>query len=141
MKLDKIGVWSEIKLEIIKEYAHAFTTIMKNQDWCKGYAYIDAFAGAGIHISRKTGEFVPGSPLNALEIENPFTEYHYIDIDKEKIEILKSFTQDQRNVCIYAYSGRFRPLIPKHSVHPLRFIPSTDSDLFRPLIPDHSVHL
>ena len=111
MKLDKIGFWSEIKLEIIKEYAHAFTTIMKSQDWCKGYAYIDAFAGAGIHISRKTGEFVSGSPLNALEIKNPFTEYHYIDIDKEKIEILESLTHDRQNVHIYP--GRLQRDIDK----------------------------
>jgi len=102
MKLDKIGIWSEIKLDIIKEYANAFTTIMKSQDWCKGYVYIDAFAGAGVHIRRKTGEFVPGSPLNALEIKNPFTEYHYIDIDKQKIEILMSVTQGQQNVHIYS---------------------------------------
>jgi three-Cys-motif partner protein len=101
MKLDEIGFWSEIKLEIIKKYANAFTTIMKNQKWCKGYVYIDAFAGAGIHIRRKTGEFVLGSPLNALEIENPFTEYHYIDIDKQKIELLESVTQVQKNVHIY----------------------------------------
>jgi three-Cys-motif partner protein len=84
MKFDNIGVWSEIKLDIIKEYANSFTRIMKRQDWCKGYAYIDAFAGAGIHISRRTGEFIPGSPLNALEIEKPFTEYHFIDINKVK---------------------------------------------------------
>ena len=37
MKLDEIGIWSEIKLDIIKEYANAFTTIMKSQEWCKGY--------------------------------------------------------------------------------------------------------
>jgi len=101
MKLDEIGIWSEIKLKIVKEYASAFTTIMKRKEWCKGYVYIDAFAGAGIHISRKTREFIPGSPLNALEIKNPFTEYHYIDIDKQKIEILASVTQDQQNVHIY----------------------------------------
>lgn len=102
MKLDEIGFWSEIKLEIIKKYASAFTTIMKKQDWCKGYVYIDAFAGAGIHIRRKTGEFVQGSPLNALEIKNPFIEYHYIDIDKQKIETLASVTKDQKNVYIYS---------------------------------------
>ncbi len=101
MKIDKIGEWSEIKLEIIKEYAHAFTTIMKNQSWCQGYAYIDAFSGLGVHISRKTGEFVKGSPLNALEIENPFTEYHYIDIDKEKAKVLSRLTRDIPNIKIY----------------------------------------
>ena len=101
MKLDKIGVWSEIKLDIIKEYASAFTTIMKSKAWCKGYVYIDAFAGPGIHISRRTGEFILGSPLNALEIVNPFTEYHYIDIDKEKAETLNRMTGDRANVNIY----------------------------------------
>jgi three-Cys-motif partner protein len=101
MKIDKIGIWSEIKLDIIREYASAFTTIMKNQPWCKGYLYIDAFAGAGIHISRKTGELVPGSPLNALEIKNPFTEYYYIDIDKEKTEALEALTRDIPYVKIY----------------------------------------
>ena len=102
MKFDNIGVWSEIKLDIIKEYANAFTRIMKKQDWCKGYVYIDAFAGAGVHISRRTGEFVPGSPLNALEIENPFTEYHFIDIDKIKAEALENLTRERPNISIYA---------------------------------------
>jgi len=101
MKFDNIGVWSEIKLDIIKEYANAFTRIMKKQDWCKGYVYIDAFAGAGVHISRRTGEFVPGSPLNALEIENPFTEYHFIDIDKIKAEALENLTRERLNISIY----------------------------------------
>jgi three-Cys-motif partner protein len=94
--------YESIKLEIIKKYASAFTNIMKKQAWCEGYVYIDAFSGAGVHISRKTGEFVQGSPLNALEIENPFTEYHYIDIDKQKAETLKLLTQDKPNIHIYA---------------------------------------
>ena len=101
MKFDEIGEWSEIKLDIIKEYASAFTKIMKSKAWCKGYVYIDAFAGPGIHISRRTGEFILGSPLNALEIDNPFTEYHYIDIDKEKAETLNRMTGDRTNVNIY----------------------------------------
>jgi hypothetical protein len=33
MKLDQIGFWSEIKLEIIKKYASAYTSIMSRQDW------------------------------------------------------------------------------------------------------------
>ena len=101
MKLDNIGIWSEIKLDIIKEYANSFTTIMKSMTWCKGYVYIDAFAGPGVHISRRTREFVPGSPLNALEIDNPFTEYHYIDIDKERAETLRGLVGDREDVNIY----------------------------------------
>ena len=33
MKLHQIGFWSEIKLEIIKKYASAYTSIMSRQDW------------------------------------------------------------------------------------------------------------
>ena len=47
MKLDQIGYWSEIKLEIIKKYAGVYTSIMSKQDWCKGCGYIDAFANKG----------------------------------------------------------------------------------------------
>ena len=101
MKLDETGEWSEIKLEIIKKYANAFTKIMKSQEWCKGYVYIDAFAGAGVHIRRKTGELIPGSPWNALEIAYPFTEYHYIDIDKEKTEILERLAPENFNIKVY----------------------------------------
>ncbi|NOZ69042.1 MAG: three-Cys-motif partner protein TcmP [Deferribacteres bacterium] len=86
MKLDHIGIWSEIKLEIIKDYASAYTKIMNNQTWCKGYVYIDAFAGAGKHISKTTGKIVLGSPLNALEIAPPFAEYHFIDLDEDRAE-------------------------------------------------------
>ncbi len=39
--------------------------------------------------------------MNALEIDNPFTEYHYIDIDKEKAETLKRLTVDRTNINIY----------------------------------------
>lgn len=30
------------------------------------HVYIDGFSGPGVHLARRTGEFVPGSPLNAL---------------------------------------------------------------------------
>jgi three-Cys-motif partner protein len=111
MKLDKIGIWSEIKLDII----------MRKQEWCTGYAYVDAFAGAGIHISRRTGEYVPGSPLNALQIENTFTEYHYIDIDREKAEVLDKLTREHLNVSVYqedcneVLTSKILPLFPYES--------------------------
>jgi len=101
VRFENIGVWSEIKLEIIKKYASAFTMIMKNQPWSRGYVYIDAFAGAGVNISRRTGEFIPGSPLNALEIENPFTEYHFIDVDRVKAEALEILTREKSGIRVY----------------------------------------
>lgn len=68
---DKIGYWSEIKLDIIKDYARPYSTILSNQSWCTGHYYIDALAGAGEHFSKTSNKMVPGSPLNALQTASP----------------------------------------------------------------------
>jgi three-Cys-motif partner protein len=102
LKYDEIGYWSEVKLDIIKEYASAYTRIMAAQkDPSFTYIYIDAFAGAGRHISRKTGQFVPGSPLNALNIEKPFHEYHFIDLNDLKVAELEKLAGERKDVFIY----------------------------------------
>src|ERR1700680_3526212 len=79
LKLDEIGEWSELKLDILKKYAGAYCTILKARNLHP--IYIDGFAGPGVHIRKKTRELVKGSPLNALEIQPPFDELHLIDID------------------------------------------------------------
>ncbi|MBN2128842.1 MAG: three-Cys-motif partner protein TcmP [Sedimentisphaerales bacterium] len=91
---DEIGYWSEIKLDIVRKYAAAYSKIMSRQGFVRGYYYIDAFAGAGIHLSRRTRDFVLGSPINALNVEPPFTGYYFIDLDGEKADILRELTAD-----------------------------------------------
>ena len=101
-QFDRIGYWSEIKLEIIKEYAKAYSKILDAQRSPSFYhIYIDAFAGAGVHLTKDTEDFIPGSPLNALSIEPPFREYHLIDIEPEKIENLKTLIGPRNDVFIY----------------------------------------
>ena len=48
-----VGPWAQDKLDRLRKYLHAYTSIMKEQKWCKGYYYIDAFAGPGHHEVRK----------------------------------------------------------------------------------------
>ena len=102
LKFDEIGYWSEIKLDIIKEYASAYSRILSSQKNPELYhLYIDAFAGAGIHISKTTGGFVLGSPVNALSIAPPFKEYHLIDLDALKIDSLENLAGPKSNIFIY----------------------------------------
>src|SRR5579863_8811302 len=101
LRFDEIGYWSEIKLDIIKEYAAAYSRILSAQaNPPLGHAYIDAFAGSGVHLSRTTQEFVPGSPLNALHVSPPFREYHLIDIHSKKVKNLRDLV-GSRDVFIY----------------------------------------
>ena len=102
IKFDSVGYWSEVKLDIVKEYAAAYSTILSNQkDPTFSHAYIDAFAGFGVHISRETGEFILGSPLNALLVEPSFHDYYLIDIDSVKVATLKEIVGNRENVHIY----------------------------------------
>ena len=102
VEFDRIGYWSELKLEIVRKYASAYSTILSAQKAASLYhVYIDAFAGAGEHLAKGTGELVPGSPLNALRVEPPFREYHLVDILPEKIEHLKKLAGSKKNVFVY----------------------------------------
>jgi three-Cys-motif partner protein len=102
LKFDEIGYWSEIKLEIIRKYAAAYSTILSTRTRPRlKHLYIDAFAGAGIHLSKSTGEFVRGSPLNALYVKPPFVEYHFIDLNSSKTGHLRGLIGERSDVHVY----------------------------------------
>ena len=99
MNLDEIGPWSEIKLDILRDYAAPYSKILKSNGFHHGY--IDAFSGPGMHISKAGGEEVLGSPLVALGVQPPFDEYHFIDLDGEKVDFLRGQVGVRRDVTFY----------------------------------------
>jgi three-Cys-motif partner protein len=100
-KYDEVGYWSEVKLEIISTYASAYSIVMNKQKAIRSYLYIDAFAGAGVHIKKQTREFITGSPLNALVISPVFPEYHFIDLDGDKVDKLREIVGERRDVSFH----------------------------------------
>jgi three-Cys-motif partner protein len=99
---DRIGYWSLVKHDIIKQYASAYSRIISTRKNPSLYhVYIDAFAGSGTHIRKDTGEFVPGSPLIALDIKPPFKEYHFIDFNPDKVNRLLLITAGRQDTYIY----------------------------------------
>jgi three-Cys-motif partner protein len=100
MRYDEVGYWTEIKLEIVSKYASAYSRILAAQQRLQHH-YIDAFAGAGVHISRATGDFILGSPLNALNVDPPFRQYHFIDLEGTRIQSLRELVGDTTSVRLY----------------------------------------
>jgi len=100
LKLDEIGYWSEVKLDIIREYAKAYSTILAAQRGLY-HLYVDAFAGAGVHKSKKSGELVEGSPSIAVATDPPFKEYHFIDLNGQKVDHLRSLFGGRSDVEIH----------------------------------------
>lgn len=105
--LDKIGDWSVDKLNILKAYSERYSVILQNQVIGKSntrrfhYGYIDGFAGAGEHIHKDTGKIVPGSPLNALNLANKFDEYHFIDLDADRVKRLQKLCIGTKNTFVH----------------------------------------
>jgi three-Cys-motif partner protein len=100
LKFDEIGYWSELKLEIIEAYAKEYSKIISKQSSLH-HAYIDAFAGAGMHKSKTRGDLIPGSPMKALTVEPPFEEYYLIDLNEDKADNLRKLTEGKTNVHIF----------------------------------------
>jgi three-Cys-motif partner protein len=99
VNLDEIGPWSEIKLDILGCYAAPYSRILSNYGFRHGY--IDAFSGPGLHIRKRDKQEVQGSPLVALGVEPPFDEYHFIDLDGEKMDFLRGQVGSRDDVTFY----------------------------------------
>jgi three-Cys-motif partner protein len=100
LQFDQIGYWSQVKLEIVRDYARAYSRILAKQPRFR-HVYVDAFAGAGLHELKTSGELVPGSPLNALAVEPPFSELHLVDLDRGKTDHLRRLVGSRSGVTIY----------------------------------------
>lgn len=120
-KLAEVGPWAEQKLAALAAYLEYYTTVLKNQTWCRTI-FFDAFAGGGEATIRRKPQIsaanvalwdepieperirlIQGSPRRALDLANPFTRYVFVDADPIRIaelEALKSQYADTRIIDI-----------------------------------------
>lgn len=112
-----VGPWAQEKLDCLKKYLSAYTTILKNQKEFKGFFYIDAFAGPGLLKIRAQEErgpaqqsllntaeyavdddeeasYLAGSPRIALEIDHQFTDYVFVERDPVRIARLQNLKSE-----------------------------------------------
>lgn len=99
LEFDEIGYWSEIKLAILEKYARPYNTILHGHKIKT--VYIDAFAGAGHHVAKGTGELIKGSPVRALEVDPAFDFFHFVDKDPTRTEELRRLSISKPNVTVH----------------------------------------
>jgi three-Cys-motif partner protein len=117
LEFDEIGIWSEVKLAILEEYAKPFNEIILKKKLHP--IYIDAFAGAGHHIAKDSGEMVKGSPVRALGIKPPFEFLHFFDTNETRIAELKRLSSDHPNVRVH--SGDANVILPRDVFPTVRY--------------------
>lgn len=118
---DTIGPWSEDKLTLLRKYLGAYTTIMKGQGWLKGLHYVDAFSGTGRPKARDEERYIDGSPRVALNLENPFTTYTFIEKEPWRVERLKHLKSEFKNRRIQILEGDCNELIARNITPRIRY--------------------
>jgi three-Cys-motif partner protein len=98
---DEIGYWSELKLEIVEKYGKAYTIAFNRLGARLQKFYIDGFSGAGVHLSKRTGEQIEGSPARALKITPSFDQFYFIDMNSDKTAYLETVRGGRSNVTIH----------------------------------------
>jgi len=110
------GAWTEEKLRVLQGYLSAYTTVLKNSPYSKGY--IDAFAGPGYRDAPDRSDFLPdlsgeepqtlldGSARIALRTKPPFDGFVFIERHagrRAQLENLKDeFPEHRENIQVRA---------------------------------------
>lgn len=101
-----MGIWSEVRLAIIREYASAYAKILdaKRRESLHNLRCSTStpMRGPGVHLSKTTKQLVDGSPKIALKTNPPFSEYHFIDADPKRAGQLRRIAGDREDVHIYS---------------------------------------
>lgn len=85
--LPVVGSWASDKHSKIGYYASLFSASMKNKWDCR--VFIDLFAGAGKAKIKGSGDIVPGSPLVALDVQEPFDHYVFCELNEDSADALE----------------------------------------------------
>jgi three-Cys-motif partner protein len=107
----EVGPWAKDKLHALNQYLDYYTKVLKNQSW--RLVYVDAFSGGGtaaVRMAKRSDdsqspliveasdpeeqEFIRGSPRIALELNNPFDTYVFIDANGARIAELQAITSE-----------------------------------------------
>ena len=90
---------AEEKHRLVSLYAKLFSSGMKNK-WDQR-VYVDLYAGAGYSRIRGTAKIVPGSPIRALMLEDPFDKYVFcerVDSNLAALKVRAKRTAETSNV-------------------------------------------
>lgn len=149
------GDWTAEKLERIRKYLCAYTTIFTSNPRARSLTpiYLDAFAGTGHRADLRSdgaeGRFLDdsadpdaeslkkGSARIALEVEPPFKRYVFIERREERVRDLEDlrgmFPDKAARVAKAGTTGRYPTALSIDSMRYSRRTPSRSSSMVSPV--------
>ena len=101
--LDPIPVWPQLKLDIVRRYGAAYSTIASRQPGLAHY-WIDGFIRPGADNS--AGPFAPGSALNALLVTPPFRHHWLVSMNGQPADALRRAVDGRADVTVLEGGSR-----------------------------------
>jgi len=80
LPIREFGDWAKEKIFYVNKYINTVSKAMWKKGWRK-INYIELFSGSGKFKIMNKDEIVLGSPLTALTIPFPFTDYYFVEKD------------------------------------------------------------
>jgi three-Cys-motif partner protein len=94
-----VHVHSRRKAELVRRYCEIVGTGMRFH-WPDKLWWVEFYAGPGRLFECDSGEFLRGSPLDALSVTHRLTGYVFIDLDGSCVDSLRARTAEASNVHI-----------------------------------------
>jgi hypothetical protein len=113
-RLDPIPYWPQLKLDIVRRYGAAYSTIASRQPGLSHY-WIDGFIRPGADDSASPrpreaagagAQFVPGSPLNALLVTPPFRHHYLVNMDGRSADVVRRAVDGRADVTVLEGGSR-----------------------------------
>jgi hypothetical protein len=89
--------WPQLKLDIVRRYGAAYSTISSRQPGLAHY-WIDGFIRSGTDLAAHG--FAPGSALNALLVTPPFRHHYLVNMDGGRADALRRALDGRADVTL-----------------------------------------
>lgn len=98
------GIWTQSKLDLLKDYLDAFTTTTKNKS--KERIYLDLFGGEPENVDRTTLNPIDGSARIALDTNNPpFTRLRFFELPQNAAKLRATLEREYPGRDLRIYEG------------------------------------
>jgi three-Cys-motif partner protein len=98
------GIWTQSKLDLLRDYLDAFTTTTKNKS--EERIYLDLFGGEPENVDRTTLNPIDGSARIALDTANPpFTRLRFFELPPNAARLLATLGQEYPGRDVRVYEG------------------------------------
>lgn len=97
-------------MDVLEDYLNFYMTALKNMKFKK--IYIDCFAGSG-EIEFSDESKIEGSTIMALNLDNKFDEYHFIEKNRKNFKELDKLKERYPELNIHVYNEDCNDALPK----------------------------